>query len=227
MMAQPRPLKIPAIRPIPKGLVLWLPFDERSGVKAYDRSGKGNHGTLNLPAWGAGKNCSALIFDGIDDYVSVANSSSITFTNKATLSAMFRVDVDTGTYQAILSKGSSFYEWRLLYDKTRRLLLAQWILDNSAYGNSYTVNLALGSYHHFASTYDGSTIRQYLNGIAIGTPAIVAATIANLDQELRIGKTFNTYYPFKGAICDVMIFNRALNANEISRLAQGGRLRPR
>jgi len=33
--------------PIRSGLVLWLPFEEGTGLTAYDKSGYGNHGALN------------------------------------------------------------------------------------------------------------------------------------------------------------------------------------
>lgn len=43
-------------RPILDGCVLWLPFDEASGLTAYDQSGYGNNGTLvNAPTWTEGE----------------------------------------------------------------------------------------------------------------------------------------------------------------------------
>jgi len=37
--------------PIRNGLVLWLPFEEGTGLTAYDKSGQGNHGTIYGATW--------------------------------------------------------------------------------------------------------------------------------------------------------------------------------
>ncbi len=64
-------------------LVGYWSFDEGSGTIAYDRSGKGNNGTLfNGPTWQTGSNCikgGCLSFDGVDDYVEVLDSMSLKF----------------------------------------------------------------------------------------------------------------------------------------------------
>ena len=57
------------------GLVGWWKFDETSGTVAYDSSGNGNHGTLtNGPTWTDGKIGGAINFDGINDYINLANN---------------------------------------------------------------------------------------------------------------------------------------------------------
>ena len=62
----------------PAGAVISLPFNEGSGTVANDASGNGNTGTLqNGPTWTAGKSGSALSFDGVNDTVYIANSTSL------------------------------------------------------------------------------------------------------------------------------------------------------
>ena len=67
--------------PINRGLVgFWL-FNEAGGMKAYDLSGKGNHGALtnfafpstSTSGWNPGRAGIGLSFDGVDDYISFAS----------------------------------------------------------------------------------------------------------------------------------------------------------
>jgi hypothetical protein len=64
-----------------KSLVgVWL-FDEGSGEKAKDSSGRGNDGELkNNPKWVEGKFGKALEFDGKDDCVEVPDSDILDVT---------------------------------------------------------------------------------------------------------------------------------------------------
>lgn len=77
------------------GLVAAYNFDEGSGTTLMDRSGNGNNGTLvSSPAWTAGKNGGALAFDGVDDYVSVPETSSLDISGSMTLAAWIKKNLE-------------------------------------------------------------------------------------------------------------------------------------
>ena len=58
-----------------------------------DNSGNGNDGVLSGASWTTGKYGGALSFDGVDDFVSVANSTSLDITGtRVTLSAWVLMD---------------------------------------------------------------------------------------------------------------------------------------
>ena len=96
-------------------------------------------------------------------------------------------------------------------------------------GNDSTVE-ALGSvngiptnvYSHVAFTYDGATIRIYINGVL---DASAASSIGNLaqanTQELKIGGLGNSF-AFIGGVDEVGIYNRALTAAEIQSISNAG-----
>ena len=72
------------------GLVGWWTFDGKdiSGVQAYDRSGQGNRGTLTSgPVSAIGKIGQGLSFDGVNDYVDIANNSVLNPSGALTISA--------------------------------------------------------------------------------------------------------------------------------------------
>lgn len=80
-------------------------------------------------------------------------------------------------------------------------------------------NLLNGSWHHVATTYDGTTRRIYLNGVQVAqdTPGANGAAAANF----RIGSTNNGEF-FNGTLDDVALYNHGLTAAEVQSLASGG-----
>ncbi len=63
-------------------------FDETSGTTVTDGSGRGNNGTIaGATRTTSGRFGSALTFDGINDWVTVADSASLDLSTRATLEA--------------------------------------------------------------------------------------------------------------------------------------------
>ena len=97
-------------------LVAYWKFDEGTGLTASDSSGNGNHGTLvNGPSWAAGITGKALSFDGIDDNVTVPDSSSLGLSNAFTLSAWVLPTAVQNRFTAVMSKNSSSDHTYFLY----------------------------------------------------------------------------------------------------------------
>ena len=67
-----------------KGLVLWMDFNQ---CQAIDLSGHGNNGTIYGAQCVQGRSGKALSFDGVDDYVEVPDSASLTVTDAVTILA--------------------------------------------------------------------------------------------------------------------------------------------
>ncbi len=73
---------------------------------------------------------------------------------------------------------------------------------------------------HAAATYDGSTIRLYINGVQEGSDLAMADPIATNSLPLALGWESggsSTYY-FQGVMDDVRVYKRALSASEIQAL---------
>src|SRR5207248_2463970 len=79
-----------------------------------------------------------------------------------------------------------------------------------------------GWWHHLAATWDGATLRLYLDGsqvsTAVGTGSINAST-----QPLNIGRGPATGNYFSGAVDEVAIYGSALTAAQIQTHYKAGR----
>ncbi len=84
-----------------------------------------------------------------------------------------------------------------------------------------------GNWHHIAGTYDGKTVRLYVDGLQIGDGTNVldpTALVYNLPaNEFFIGSYGEDACPFRftGDIAEVRVWNGALSPNEVLMRAQG------
>jgi chitinase len=198
------------------GLVAAYSFNEGTGTTVGDASGNSNIGTISGATWSTqGHAGNALSFDGTNDLVSIADAASLDVT-RLTLMAWVRPTTLSGWRTAILKERGS-----------DGLAYALYAHDNaprpSAYVNTGgpdrevqgTAGLPLNTWSHLSMTYDGTTMRLYVNGVQVATRA-VTGNILTSTQELRIGGNLMWGEYFAGLIDDVRVYNRALSAAEIT-----------
>lgn len=225
--------KIGCVQP-PSGMVAWWPLDLSSREKRQDLAGFNNSGTMiNDPLQVAGKVLGALQFDGIDDYVEVADHSELNFgTGNFSFDAWIKTDAKIGV-EVLVDKrkgynlGYSFF----LNDGYLSLQLA----DGSGFFG-YTnyaspVFVADGNWHHIAVTVTRSSnqgILFYLDGVStqFGNPTAHPSTLDNTDN-LRIGRNSSSTISdpigtFKGILDEIELFNRALTKEEIVSIFNAG-----
>jgi fibronectin type 3 domain-containing protein len=200
----------------PAGLVASYGFDEGIGTVLGDSSGNANNGSIAGATWSAtGKFGSALSFNGTNNLVSIADSNSLDLTTGMTLEAWVRPAALGTVWRTVLMKeqsGNLIYD---LYGNTDKGFpeTAVWIAGERA--ARATAGLALNTWAHLASTYDGSTLRLYVNGTQTASLPL-SGTVATSAGALRIGG--NNVWPewFSGLIDEVRIYNRALSASEVA-----------
>ncbi|MGC1614963.1 MAG: LamG-like jellyroll fold domain-containing protein, partial [Candidatus Acidiferrum sp.] len=86
-----------------------------------------------------------------------------------------------------------------------------------SHGNQFMAgisSLAAKTWTHLAATYDGATLRLYVNGVQVSSRSMSDSLVSS-TQPLQIGgdPAFGQY--FKGFIDEVHIYNRALSPAEI------------
>ena len=75
--------------------------------------------------------------------------------------------------------------------------------------------MPLNTWTHLATTYDGTTLRLFVNGTQVGSRAVSGALLTS-SGVLRIGGNSQWGEYFAGRIDEVRIYNRALTQSEIA-----------
>jgi hypothetical protein len=214
------------------GLLAWWKADGN----ALDSAGT-NNGTL-----GSGQSYSASIsgqafqFDGVHDGVLIPDSPALNPTQQVTTVAWVYPSRDAGSgdwIAIIMADKSTFHMGRRnsagCSIPTGNLAftlggVSGLPVENCAGWHDAGAQIPLGVWTCIALSYDGSAVRVFRNGVLVRT---IPATGA-LDQipgPLRVGSratspTVNARWA--GMIDDVLIYDRALTADEIAGIYSGG-----
>lgn len=196
------------------GLVAAYGFEAGSGTSAADSSGQNNAGTLSGATWTtAGKFGNALSFDG-NDMVNIPDAASLDLTNGMTLSAWVYPTAQSPWGTVILKEATNNLAYAL-YARESAATAAGYVRIGSSDRRAGSASaLALNTWTHIASTYDGANLRFYVNGVQTGTLA-VTGNMSATTLPLRIGGNTIWGEYFTGRIDEVRVFNRALNATEL------------
>ena len=165
-------------------------------------------------AWLSG---SALNFNGTSDYVNIPHNSALDPSTNFTVEAWIKADAwAVSSWQnTIVSKDqwTAVSEGWVLRCGANGTLSFNLALNNN--GNWYEVTstplMSVNKWYHVAGTYDGSTLRLYLNGKQVGTLAQVG-TITPSSAPVKIGNIAMTGQNrfFDGQVDEVRIWNATL-----------------
>ncbi len=215
--------------PRPDGLVLYFPFDkpDAEGV-VVDESGAGNDGHVFGAKWVAeGKFGGAYEFHitNLTDRIVVPNSETLNPDN-ITIAAWIKAADRDGFWNRIVDKDyRNGYCLGLGGDFKGKAPRGQLAFEPSAGSIGTMRTLSDNQWHHVAATYDGKTLKIYIDGT--GPPERAARNPGPLGKnswDLCIGNNVVDYgtgefNAFDGLIDEVRIYNRALSVEEIKALA--------
>ncbi|MEU1385856.1 MULTISPECIES: LamG-like jellyroll fold domain-containing protein [unclassified Nonomuraea] len=199
--------------PTVSGLVAAYGMNAGTGTAVADASGNGNNGTLTAATWTAGRYGQALSFDGTSSWVTVADSSSLRLTNGMTLEAWVRPSSVTGWRTVLMKEFGADLAYAIMGSGGSGP--AAFIYTSSGANAPAASNLPLNTWSHVAATYDGSTLRMFVNGTQVATNP----TVGNLrtgTSPLRIGGNSGSGDYFSGLIDEVRVYNKALTAAQIT-----------
>ena len=220
-------------------LLGWWKLDDGTGTVTVDSSGNGFDGVfVGDPEWVAGKFGSGLSFDGQGgERVSIGNLD--VDAGGISLTCWFFADtLDTpGQDPRMISKafggGTDDHIWLMSSSRQggeKRLRFRLKTNDGGAVttligdqGAGVRV-LPVGEWAHAAATWDGTTMRVYINGIETGS-ADRGGTAVFTDPA--VGAAFGNQpvggenRPWDGVLDDVRIYTKALTVDEIAEVMQG------
>jgi len=218
-------------------LIAWYPFDaaEYGGANADDVTaiigGSGDDtaydGTVNGATYqsnggvtdiNAGANSGAFDFDGSNDYIEIPPTTGFdlntltmsfwsNFENTSSVRYIFRGNLGQDSFQ-------SSFEFTYRTSDGMKMIIG----NGSGLAAASTTNISTNTDEHVAGTYDGSTIKVYING------TLEASTSTSITPEqdgdrLLIGTGENARY-VDGRMDDVRIYNTALSGTQINQIYQ-------
>ena len=189
-----------------------------------DLSGNSNNGqTMGTATYGSGKTGNGLVLDGTSNtFAQVASSTSLNSPTTAMTVSMWVKSTASNSWNALVSRqegtGSSD-QFTLMTSGTQ---VGQY-LNTTANGNQglFGGTITQNMWTHVATTFDGTTLRVYVNGAQVNTAAR-SGTIVATSNPLIIGGNANDGIPntaqdlFTGVIDDLCIYNRALTPTELA-----------
>ena len=206
----------PPTRTIPPGAVLWLQMDDDPANGAVDSAG--THVvtcTAACPSVVTGRFGSAYLFAGAHR-LETPDAPELRPGSAFTAAAWVKLDALPGDLYGtpvckVLDPGEASFCLSIRPNGKPTYYTAG---DNTAEGARA---MMVGAWHHLAMTWDGTTKRGYLDGTpyAMEPVAAIAATAA----PFVVGAFQLDTFRVAGAIDDVVLYNRALTANEIVQLA--------
>lgn len=205
-------------------------MDERTGTSAYDTSGNNNTGTFatgnSAPTWTTGKIGAGTLFDGAKQFITINDNSVLKPTTAITVESWFNTSNKTLTGQRIVSKTeASGYQLSLnetsVCGSTNLCFVLN--INGSYYTATYPIsNLSNNLWYHVAGSYDGNTVRLFLNGSSVGTTSIISNTITQSTPPLCIGSEPSSTVcnvqggNFSGKIDHIKIYNYARTPAQIA-----------
>jgi len=208
------------------GLVGWWKLNENGGSTANDSSVFDNHGTIiGDYEWVVGYDSnSAVKFK--DGKVLVPDAAQLRPAATVSATAWVYYSGDPGGSARVVVKGKDNYEAYCLEvsDEDSATFYVRDVNGTRYFAGSEEGDTYPEDWLHLAGTYDGSTVRFYVDGQVVGTSDEANSILLSQDPcGLAIGnKPDANDRPFKGTIDDVRVYNRALTAAEVAWLASGG-----
>src|SRR5262249_41990272 len=198
----------------PSGLVAAYGFNEGSGVQVADASGQGNTGTISSATrTTTGKFGGALSFDGTSAWVTVADAASLRLTSGMTIEAWVNPTSGNGWRCGVLKETSGGLAYAL-YSANSVSSAASYVHTTVDVGLNGTSAVPLNTWTHLAYTFDGTTMRMFVNGVQVSSRTVSGAVGATTGA-LRIGGNSGGGENFRGPIAEGRSYNRGLTATEI------------
>lgn len=203
--------------------VSWWRLGESSGTTAADAMGAnpGQYSARGI-TYGVGSLLpsrpreTAVALDGVDGDISIADAGSLDLTSQFSLEAWIKPsslptdDEITAIVSKELSYGLMFFNDQLTL-----------VTFNTSVEDRYELRarsglISVGSAYHVVGTYDGATMRLYVNGAEV---ASMAQTIppAVTSTEVTIGSYDGGANFFHGVVDEVALYNQPLSPQAVKR----------
>lgn len=208
----------------------WKLDDPTGSPIAHDSSGWKNDGTLidlqPATAWVSGGRAGGALSITGTGAVQVPDSASIdSITTAVTVAAWVYVEGTIADYGTAISKqiGTTYEQYYHLSINAQDHPATYITTDHKVF-LSGTATVPHNTWVHIASTYDGAMARLYLDGAEVANAAQSGTFAVDHNPVFLSGNVDamnDRAESFPGRLDEIMLYRRALTADEIARLHDG------
>jgi len=167
----------------------------------------------------------AIPDSGVDDFGNASDVAAFDTPDGFSIAMWLNLDSTGGSVFAARRNDDGDYSWEATTNNGNGLALRVNSNTNIAQGDGS--NIVTGVWQHYVGTYDGSTIRVYVDGSEIASTSY-SATVQTNDAAISLGARANfagaeAYY--SGDMDDARFYNKGLSATEVSNLYNNGDIR--
>jgi len=198
-----------------------IAYYDATNIKSYtsgsliwnDLSRNNINGTLtNGPTYNS-SNGGNIVLDGVDDYVN--GGSTLNSLSSNILSAFIWFKCTRTSSEPLLFRTNDYTTgWNLNVSNgiLRSTLRPSVGNNNNNYAGAITTNI----WYYAGFTCDGTTIKQYLNGIEVSQTPVATTLNLNDSNTLRIGgNAIYGTFSLQGSVSNVQIYSKSLTAAEV------------
>lgn len=216
-----RLMRTPVQRPgAPEGLVAWWSFDEEPDAPvAFDYSGNRQGGQLHQAARASGQRGQALVCEG--GAVIVPHAPRLFPRQAMSIECWVRSEQADQTnhwiVNSVFGQGATGYRLGVLRGNPAfQLPVTAW--SHHLVGDE---PLPVGRWVHLAGTFDGQTMRIYVDGVPRGSLERPGPVNAAARTPLVLGSYAQDHVAhFRGRLDEVRLYDRALSPAEVEQLAR-------
>jgi hypothetical protein len=197
-------------------LAAWFPLNENQQNTTFDVKNNNNGNAYNI-GWLSATPVSAAIFNGVNAYINVTSSSSLSPTTY--ISAFAWINPSSQSTAIIQKQGS--YGMKIGVNGAALGQFAGYVWGTTGVCSSYPFALNPGTWYFVGFTFNGTIVKEYVNGNFYCSVAY-SGSIPTSTSPLAFGGPGDTDGYIKGFLANVQIYNTVLAPQQIQQLYSQG-----
>lgn len=156
----------------------------------------------------------SLTFDGTNDYVTTNRTTPVS-AGFVSYGCWIKTTGVVGARIINKDNNSTQREIDSFLNSTGTMSTFIWNQAGTSGSTTTVATFNSGAWTHFFATWDGTTIRNYRNGVQASTGSLIGTSLFASTSTLEFARFSNNSNFVNGSLNDIRIFNRALSAREV------------
>ena len=163
-------------------------FNEGSGTSVADASGSGHSGSISGATWTtSGRFGAALTFNGTNNSVAINDTPALDLTSGMTIAAWVYPTTLSGWRTVLMKEGSGGLAWSLYGHDNAPHPAATINTGGADQSLDGTQQLPANTWTFLAATYDGTTLRLFVNGTQVSSRPVSGNLVATAGPLRIVG----------------------------------------